>query len=104
MKYRTTLLLACLASPVMAASIRCNQVLIDVGDSMGRVEQYCGSPTKAQQYKVPITYLDKHGHRRHGGKQEYTDWVYNFGPNRFMARLRFMSGEVTQIDELGYGY
>ncbi|MCB5196957.1 DUF2845 domain-containing protein [Deefgea salmonis] len=97
-------LFACLASSVMAGSLRCNQALIDVGDSMRRVEQYCGEPTEAQQYTMPLTYIDARGYRRNGGEQVYTEWIYNFGPNRFMAKVRFIAGDVTQIHELGYGY
>jgi hypothetical protein len=32
------------------------------------------------------------------------DWTYNFGPNRLMQRLRFINGQLHEIDTMGYGY
>ncbi len=31
-------------------------------------------------------------------------WTYNFGPNKFMRRIRFEDGLVVEIETLGYGY
>ena len=31
-------------------------------------------------------------------------WVYNFGPNKFMRKVRFENGIVADIETLGYGY
>jgi Protein of unknown function (DUF2845) len=31
-------------------------------------------------------------------------WLYNFGPNRLMCRLRFDDGVLVEITTLGYGY
>ena len=31
-------------------------------------------------------------------------WTYNFGPNKLMRRLRFVDGELQDIETLGYGY
>ena len=32
------------------------------------------------------------------------DWTYNFGPNRFVYRLRFSQGVLLEISTRGYGY
>jgi hypothetical protein len=31
-------------------------------------------------------------------------WIYNFGPNKLMQRIRFEDGVVVRIESLGYGY
>ena len=31
-------------------------------------------------------------------------WVYNFGPSKFMRKLRFEDGVLVEIKVLDYGY
>jgi hypothetical protein len=31
-------------------------------------------------------------------------WIYNFGPDRLMQRIRFEDGVVVRIESIGFGY
>lgn len=31
-------------------------------------------------------------------------WLYNFGPDKLLQRIRSEDGTVMQIESLGYGY
>jgi len=33
-----------------------------------------------------------------------TEYVYNFGPRKFMRRLLFEGGVLVSIEKIGYGY
>ena len=33
-----------------------------------------------------------------------TEYVYNFGPRKFMRRLLFEGGILVSIEKIGYGY
>jgi len=33
-----------------------------------------------------------------------TEYVYNFGPRKFMRRLMFEGGVLVKIETIGYGY
>jgi Protein of unknown function (DUF2845) len=97
------LLLGLSIMPASAAGMRCGQALLELGDSMSRVEQHCGEPAERNQFSAPFYFIDNWGNRRYGGEQLYTEWVYNFGPQRFMMRVRFVGSEITAITQLGYG-
>lgn len=103
MRKMLAVMLLSFALPAVASGMRCGQSLIEIGDSMSRVEQNCGNPSEKNEFTAPYYFIDHWGHRRYGGEQVYTEWVYNFGPQRFMMKLRFVGGSVTDISELGYG-
>jgi Protein of unknown function (DUF2845) len=96
-----------LAAPAYA--LRCGNKLVSEGDSRSAVLAKCGEPTEISASSIlrrPVFW--------HGGRPFYVGdgyaqipvefWVYNFGPNRLMQRLRFVDGEVEEIESLGYGY
>jgi hypothetical protein len=42
--------------------------------------------------------------RRSGSEIPVEVWTYNFGPDRFMQRIRFENGVIVRIESLGYGF
>jgi hypothetical protein len=70
----------------------------------------CGEPTDVipmrSIYRRPVIWI--RGRPQYIG-EDYIEvsveaWVYNFGPNKLMRRLRFENGVLAQIETLGYGY
>jgi hypothetical protein len=92
-------------------SIRCGNQLVTLGDSRSVVTHKCGAPDDVTHSVVTerVTgYL--YGQVRRAGAvetevQTQTEaWLYNFGSNRFMSRLRFVDGRLRVIETLGYGF
>jgi Protein of unknown function (DUF2845) len=106
------LVLALLAAQVARAedSLRCGSRIASTGDSKYRVLQICGEPVTVsvegymQQARLWYT----------GARYYYLDppfayvpievWTYNFGPNKFLRRLRFEGDELVDIRADGYGF
>ena len=96
-----------LASPAFA--FYCGTKLIHEGDSIGSVRAKCGEPEEVQVRHVlrrPVYW--HHGTPIFAGNDltevPVETWIYNFGPNKLMRRLRFEDGELVDIETLGYGY
>ena len=97
------------ASPAYAA-LRCGTHLVSEGDTRSEVIAKCGQPAEIDQrtaiLRRPLVWI--------GGRPVTVGeslievpvevWVYNFGPNKLMRRLRFEDGLLVDIDTLGYGY
>ena len=99
-------LLAC--SPAFA--FRCGNKLVSEGDSRSEVAAKCGEPTEVvtqgSVFRRPVIWTS-------GGPyyigEDFVEipvetWLYNLGPNKFMRRVRFEGGIVTEIETLGYGH
>jgi hypothetical protein len=83
--------------------------LVDEGDTPAEVRRKCGEPTEVTYKSIlraPVYWW-------HGTPIRVSDdpvdvpveiWLYNFGPNKLMRRLRFEGGELVDIETLGYGY
>jgi hypothetical protein len=89
--------------------MRCGNKLIDDGDSTAEVRAKCGEPSSVSKRTIlrrPAFY--RHGQRYSYGTEmveipvEY--WIYNFGPNKLMRRIRFVDDVVEEIETLDYGY
>lgn len=92
-----------------AYALRCGNRLISEGDSTAKVLAECGQPTLVEQREELVPIINRHPHLRRGYNYDYIvvpyeAWTYNFGPQRFMQRLRIRNGRVTRIESLGYGY
>lgn len=90
-------------------TLRCGNRLVDVGDTQDKVRALCGEPESIETRTV----LRRPSYWRHGRRVYYGEgvvdvaaelWTYNFGPNRFMRRIRFVDGRVEEIESLGYGH
>jgi hypothetical protein len=100
-------LLTAAAAP--ADSMRCGTKLIHEEDTRAEVVAKCGEPAEIERSSIwrrPVVWI--HGRPYHPGEGlvevPVELWIYNFGPHKFMRRVRFEGGQVVQIDTLGYGY
>jgi hypothetical protein len=101
--------LLALAAPCMADSMRCGNHLVVDGDTAGKLRSRCGEPASISHSTVlraPLLWI--HGRAVQVGysalEVPVETWDYNFGPRRFMLRVRIEDGLVVSIDTLGYGY
>jgi Protein of unknown function (DUF2845) len=94
-----------IASPAAADSMRCGSKLMTDGDPADKVEAYCGPPASVERHEILRPYYYYRGipiHSQYEVSVEY--WIYNFGPNRLMYRLRFEDGLLVDVDTLEHGY
>lgn len=117
--------------PAQALAFRCDSFLIDVGMYKIEVLKKCGNPAMSAQRverrrlgsgqyssnHIPPardlhSYMHSHSHSHsHRHRSDYEqeietqieEWVYNFGPQRFMQLLVFENGRLSKIQELGWG-
>ena len=96
------------ASPAYA--LRCGSYVINEGATRSEVAAKCGDPTEIDRRSAivrrPTVWIR--------GRPYYSSdalieipvevWIYNFGPNKLMRRLRFEDGVLVDEDTLGYGY
>ena len=104
------LALCLLAGSPAFAALRCGTRLVSEGDTRSEVAHKCGEPTEivAEKsiFRRPAIWAD--GQPYFIGNDymeiEVESWIYNFGPNKFMRKLRFEGGRLADIETLGYGY
>jgi len=77
----------------------CDGGVVSEGDTQMDVLKRCGSPTYQTQ---PDELYTKHP----GAIRQSTvvDWVFNFGPRRFMYTITFVGGRVAEIEAGDYGF
>jgi len=98
------------AAPARADTLRCGSRLVVEGDSAASVLQKCGEPASIEKQNLvrgPYVWDDnRYRYVAPGSPIEYTveHWTFNFGPKRFMARVRLEAGVVKEVKTLGYGY
>lgn len=95
------------AAQANADGLRCGSRLVLTGDTRASVRNKCGDPadvTHSTRVKRPSFVF--HGRLYHGEEAvvDVENWIYNFGPNRFMQRVRFVDGIVEDVESLDYGY
>lgn len=104
------LALGLMAGSPAFASLRCGSKLVTEGDTSSEVAAKCGEPVDVVKmrsvFRRPVLWV--YGRPQYIG-EDYIEipveaWVYNFGPNKFMRRVRFENGLVAEIETLGYGY
>ena len=73
------------------------------------VRAACGDPTEVKRDSIlrrPV--IARQGQPVWVGEERVAvpveRWLYNFGPNRLMLRLRFEDGTLVEVRTLGYGY
>lgn len=102
--------IVCLAAGSKAHALSCQGRIIDPGDRAARVRAYCGDPATVTERVVERS-RSVYVRGPHGSlvRDEVAvsvvvqEWVYDFGPQRFMQELTFEDGELRTIRELGYG-
>jgi hypothetical protein len=98
-----------LTFPAHADAMRCGSRLVSEGDTRSQVRALCGEPSDVQTRTIlRRPYYDFHGRIVYYGEGlieiPVEIWTYNFGPYKLMRRVRFVDGEVEDIETLGYGY
>jgi hypothetical protein len=69
-------------------SFRCDGETVSVGDRQNAVKQACGNPKKINVSS--------------GGSVE--EWVYNFGPTKFIHYVTLVNGRLERIQAGEYGF
>jgi hypothetical protein len=102
-------LLAALSMPAASASsLRCDNKLALPGDTRFEVRTKCGNPSDVvHSTLVRRSSIVVVQHAIHANEELISIpveiWTYNFGPHRFMQRLRFVNGILESVETLGYG-
>ena len=102
-----------------AAAFRCGNKLVKKGMHEAEVVAICGEPTAVQHLGYALrsvesrrksavpggwTFSRHYGHPVYSQEVRLTEFVYNLGPRKFMRRLVFADGVLTDIEKLGRGY
>lgn len=112
------LLLGLLAT-APAHAFRCGNKLVKEDMHEQQVRRACGDPTTVRYLGTAVRNVHIPTRRRltpgiNGDRNGYygyyiqevvlTEYVYNFGPRKFMRRLLFEGGVLVSIEKIGYGY
>ncbi len=101
-----------------AAAFRCGTKLVVDGMHEAQVIAACGEPTTRRHLGFTVRSFSFHSrHPGTGWNRSYfpgygtlseevaiTEFVYNFGPRKFMRRLLFEGGVLVNIETIGRGY
>jgi len=115
----TTITLVLLLTSTSAFGFRCGRKLVIENMHEAQVRKACGAPTTSRHlgYATRGNYIPvrrsissgvttEHfpGYGHYTEEVELTEYVYNFGPRKFMRRLTFEAGILVNIETIGYGY
>lgn len=113
------LVAALLLVSTSANAFRCGRKLVIENMHEAQVRKACGAPTTSRNlgYTTRGGYAGVRRELSPGVSTEHfpaygpiteqvvlTEYVYNFGPRKFMQRLIFEGGVLTRIETIGYGY
>ncbi len=93
-----------------ALALRCGNGLVDVGATRIEVLKKCGEPALVDEWDEEETFRRGPEIDRPGEKKRRTvivhveQWVYNFGPTRFIYMLKFRNGVLAEITTGDHGY
>lgn len=90
-------------SPAYAASMRCNGKIVSTGDSRFTVLTRCGEPSGRVDWEEEISEFIS-PFEKVSRFITVEEWVYNFGPTRFIRVLSFRDGVLTDIQTRDYGF
>ena len=114
-----TITLVLLLTSTSAFGFRCGRKLVIENMHEAQVRKICGAPTSSRHlgYATRGSYIPvrrsispgvttEHfpGYGRYTEEVILTEYVYNFGPRKFMQRLTFEAGLLIKIETIGYGY
>lgn len=119
LKLAVSLLLLVLISATPAHAFRCGNKIVIKDMHEQQVLSVCGEPTSIRHLgytmvgvRLPRSRgLPFDGAAWRDADYNYytqevavTEYVYNFGPRKFMRRLIFEGGVLVTIESIGYGY
>lgn len=102
-----------------AHAFRCGNKIVIENMHEQQVRIACGEPTTIRHLGYAVRSFGLHDRRtlsdgfsaaRYPGFGYYTqevvvtEYIYNFGPRKFMRRLVFEGGVLISIETIGYGY
>jgi hypothetical protein len=92
-----------------ADSLRCDGKLALQGDSRMEVRAKCGEPGDVVHSTLALRTTAARYDRVYYAEEAaiivpVEIWTYNFGPHRFMYRLRFVNGVLEGLETMGYGF
>ena len=108
-----------LLTSTSAFGFRCGRKLVMEDMHEAQVRKVCGTPTTSRNlgYTTRVTDIPVRrtplpgitterfpGYGRFEERVLLTEYVYNFGPRKFMQRLLFEGGVLVKIETIGYGY
>lgn len=93
-------LLSISSSP--AWGMRCGTDLVSKGDTKAEVQEACGPPACIRTPRSATILKWKAGIYWPLATDE--EWVYNFGPDRFVRYVRFYQGKLVDTEAGGYGW
>ncbi len=91
------------AQSARGSDFKCDRGIVSVGDRKSEVYFKCGEPEwkNARTEEVVQRLDDGHWVKRYVDIEE---WLYNYGPTRFMRILTFQQNRLRDIEMEGYGY
>ena len=119
LRVATAFLLLAVLAAMPAHAFRCGNKIVIKNMHEEQVLRACGEPTSVRHLGYTIRNVDlrvrrgfsntlsTRGYSHYGYYTEevvVTEYVYNFGPRKFMRRLRFEGGILVSIETIGYGY
>lgn len=97
-----------------AHALRCGNRLVKDSMHESEVKAICGKPVSERSLGYVLrSHIDRrkglmttryYGHRGFHRDVLVTELVFNFGPRKFMRRMRFEDGILMSIETIGYGY
>lgn len=119
MKASAAALLLIIIVAMPAHAFRCGNKIVIENMHEQQVRRACGDPTAVRHLGYTVRNVDLFARRDLAGNlstRRYsnygyyteevvvTEYIYNFGPRKFMRRLRFEGGILVSIETIGYGY
>ena len=114
-----TITLVLLLTSTSAFGFRCGRKLVIENMHEAQVLKACGAPTSSRQlgYATRGSYIPVYRSISSGVTTEHfrgvgqytqevilTEYIYNFGPRKFVRRLTFEAGILVKIETIGYGW
>lgn len=108
-----------LLAAMPAHAFRCGNKLVRKDMHEIEVRRACGEPASVRDLGIavrsvavpmrgrPLPGVSSERYGYYGYYTEevvVTEYVYNFGPRKFMRRLLFEGGVLVSIEKIGYGY
>jgi len=102
-----------------AHAFRCGNKLVTEDMHEEQVRRACGEPATVRYIGTAVRSVhlptrrklvrgvsdDRDGYSGYYSQEVViTEYVYNFGPRKFMRRLLFEGGVLVSIEKIGYGY
>ena len=94
-----TLFTLALSAADPASALRCDGRLVHPGDYDFQLSQTCGAPFHVERWRELIGQPlgEDAGLAR---SVDWEEWYYDFGPNRFLQRVRLREGQVQRVELL----